>query len=548
MKNSLVKTLILNGQITPGAAVKDSAISSYTYYNMVRDLEWLGIASTMDGKTVLSDNPIAVAFKRLFFEGFNIELLSRKNVELLLLLLVPKTISELSEELDLSAAQTSRRVSKFSQFLRKEESKYAISKSIPLLFDFLSLVYKKNTQGFFWSKGGEKLIKLPLDFKFDGSLTAFSRFSEFGLHVNPSHNFFFIPKKELDLEEILSHAIKFSGNANDLLLCILFYLKNKQKINVIKIENNCEKLGVLQLWFDIASYLEDQPVKQQKMFLPREEFLSKAAIYDIKAKKRFRQETMDDIFLKVEEKLPEKTRVFLIGGNALIEYKAKNSTKDIDLVLLTDKEASLLIAALKETGYSEIKGKELQYSQLEASAMLEKKDSPRIDLFLKIICNALEYSERMQNRSRKIKDGKLELYLASIEDIFLLKSVSARDSDLVDCENILSKTALDWRVIYEEIILQDKNLSGMKEMIILDHLEALEKRLSIKIPITKKVLNLCLEKSILYLAKKPVSIDDIMQKIDFPEHAIRNKISRLVKKKKLKKLKGKPFKVISTGK
>ena len=68
VKNSLVKTLILNGQITPGAAVKDSAISSYTYYNMVRDLEWLGIASTMDGKTVLSDNPIAVAFKRLFFE------------------------------------------------------------------------------------------------------------------------------------------------------------------------------------------------------------------------------------------------------------------------------------------------------------------------------------------------------------------------------------------------------------------------------------------------------------------------------------------------
>ena len=102
---------------------------------------------------------------------------------------MPKTISELSEELDLSAAQTSRRVSKFSQFLRKEESKYAISKSIPLLFDFLSLVYKKNTQGFFWSKGGEKLIKLPFDFKFDGSLTAFSRFSEFGLHVNPSHNF-----------------------------------------------------------------------------------------------------------------------------------------------------------------------------------------------------------------------------------------------------------------------------------------------------------------------------------------------------------------------
>ncbi|MFH1257171.1 MAG: DUF6036 family nucleotidyltransferase [Candidatus Diapherotrites archaeon] len=544
MHKTLIKNLISEGQITPGMAIKDKAISSYTYYSTVKELESLGIASTKDSKTVLSDSLVTAVFKKLFFEGFDIELLSKKNVKLLLLLLEPKTLNELSEEYGLSAAQANKRVSKFSQFLGKEGNKYALSKSNPLLFEFISLIQKKSNEEYFWSKGEEKLLKLPLDFEFDGTLTGFSRFSEFGLQINPSHNFVYVPKKELLLEEILSHAIKFSANANDLVLCILFYLKNKPKINVIEIEKNCEKLGVLQLWFDIVSYLEEQPVREEKMFLPGKEFLAKAAVYDIQTKKRYGQQTLDSIFHKAEEKLLEKVRIFLIGGNALIEYKAKNSTKDMDLVLLTQKEAASFIKALEETGYSEIKGKELQYGQLEASAMLENADSPRIDLFVRVVCNALEYSERMQKRSKKISDGKLEIYLTSLEDIFLLKSVSARDSDLVDCENILSKTTLNWKIIYDEIILQDKNLSGMKEMIILDHLEALEKRLSIKIPVTKKVLSLCLEKSILYLAKKPISANGITRKIGFPKTTIRNKIAGLVKKKKLKKIKEKPFKVV----
>lgn len=545
MNNPIVKSLLSDGWISPGIALRDGVVSSYTYYVTIGELEWLGIALTSEGKTVLSDSPIAGAFKRLFFEGFNVELLSRKNMALFLALLEPKTINEVAEELGLSIAQANKRIGRLSQFFSKEGNQFVVSKSNPLLLEFVTLVQKKIMQEYSWSKGEEKLLKLPLDFSFEGTLTAFSRFSDFGLQVSPSHNYIYLPKKELAPEEILSHAIKFSINANDLLLCILFYLKNKATLNVLEIERNCEKLGVLQLWFDIASYLEDQPVKQQKMFLPRDEFLSKAAVYDIRTKKRFGPQTISDIFSKAEEKLPSKTKVFFIGGNALIEHKAKNSTKDIDIVLLSEKEAVGLVKALNETGYSEIMGKELQYGQLGAAAMLEKKESPRIDLFVRLVCNALEYSERMQKRSKKIKDGKLELYLASLEDIFLLKSVSSRDSDLVDCENILSKTALNWKTIYDEIILQDKNLAGMKEIVILDHLGALEKRLSIKIPITKKVFNLCLEKSIVYLARKPVGIKEITEKIDFPETTIRNKINQLVKSKKLKKIGRKPFKVIA---
>ncbi|PIN85262.1 MAG: hypothetical protein COV47_03045 [Candidatus Diapherotrites archaeon CG11_big_fil_rev_8_21_14_0_20_37_9] len=149
----------------------------------------------------------------------------------------------------------------------------------------------------------------------------------------------------------------------------------------------------------------------------------------------------------------------------------------------------------------------------------------------------------MQKRSKIIRSGKIEIYLASLEDIFLLKSVSSRESDVVDCENILSKTTLNWKTIYSEIKSQENNLFGVRENVILDHLEALEKRLETKIPIVKKLLNVVLEKSIVHAAKNPVTIKQIMEKIDFPETTIRNKIHKLLKNKKLIKTNKNPLEV-----
>jgi hypothetical protein len=150
----------------------------------------------------------------------------------------------------------------------------------------------------------------------------------------------------------------------------------------------------------------------------------------------------------------------------------------------------------------------------------------------------------MQERSKKIADGRIKVYLTSFEDIFLLKSISSRDSDLIDCVNILQKTALDWKVILGEITMQEKNLKGIQELAILDHLETLEKRMDIKIPIIRKLSGICLEKAIIHLAKKPISIQEIRQKIDFPETSIRNQIKKLEKEKKIKKTGKKPFKVV----
>jgi len=540
LDSGILKELFEKKHINSGK-ISELGIASYTYQKTIQELVWLGVVTEEKSKlnVKLLDNQITSILKKVFFEGFNTKLLTKENINWLTHLLEPKTTQEIAEETKLSISQTHAKLNKFAQFITKNK-KYFLSKK-SLLYDFISAVHTKNTGTFTWIKGKEKRQKIPLEFESDGKLTAFSEFSEFGLAINPSHKFIYFPKKELTLEEILVHAIKFSENANDIALCMLFYLKNKNKTKVNEIEKQSEHLNVLDKWFDIVAFIEGQQVKNQELFLPKNEFNQKAQLYGIKTTTRYEQKSIQELFKETEKVMKEKIQLYFIGGNALIEHKTKNSTKDIDIVLTSEKQANILVKALKKIGFNEVGEKEVQYGLLESTAMLERKNSPRIDLFVKKVCGILEFSKNMQKRSKQIAKGKTEIFLASLEDIFLLKSISSRDSDLIDCENILQKHTLNWNTIYNEITGQEKNLSQTQELIILDHLEALENRLQIKIPITKKITILCLTKSILYLAKKPTTIKEINGRIDFPETIIRNKVTQLIKKNKLKKTKNTPF-------
>jgi len=544
MNGAILNELFREGRMDSGAA-KDLNVASYTYQKTIADLYWLGIISKDTSKlsVILLDNPVSSALKKLYFAGFNPTLLSQKNVEWLVNLAEPKTAIELSKTTDLSMAQTHKLLNKFSQYISKKENLYNLSSNNQDLFNLLTLIKLKIMQNYVWEKGEEKLEKIPLEFQTEGELTGFSRFTELGFMLNPSHKYVYFPKKELHLEEILAHAIKFATNPNDLTLCILFYLKNRAHAKVNDIEKNCKKLGVLEIWFDVVNYIDNQTVKNQSLFLPKEEFQQKAKLYGIETIKRYDQQSIQKLFKEISNELRETIPIYFIGGNALIEHKTKNSTKDVDIVLTNEKQAATLVTTLKRIGFNEVAEKEFQYGQLEASAMLERKGDLRIDLFVRKICGALELSRKMQERSKQVNQDKAEIHLASLEDVFLLKSVSSRDSDLIDCENILQKTTLNWKTIFDEIVAQQKNLEQTQELIILDHLEALEKRMNIKIPLTKKVTALCLEKSILLIAQKPVTIDEIKQKVDFPDTTIRNQITKLIKKKKLKKTSKTPLKV-----
>ena len=47
-----------------------------------------------------------------------------------------------------------------------------------------------------------------------------------------------------------------------------------------------------------------------------------------------RQEEVNELFEQLDKKLPKPITILVIGGAAMMEYRLKDSTKDIDIVCI----------------------------------------------------------------------------------------------------------------------------------------------------------------------------------------------------------------------
>lgn len=523
--------------------LKHSRLSSYACYRTLKELQRLGVVHYEKGRIIVLNSSSSIALKRLFFSGFDVRILNGNYLRALVFLLEPRELGEISSFLGVSSVQAYRVLNRLSQFLSKEGSEYTVSAKFTELMAFLKAAKDVLEGEAVWSNGAIRLLRIPKGMAFNGTLTAFSVFENFGIELNTDANYVVQPEQKPAPEEVLVHALRFSKDARDVMFCTLFYLKNRKGLDIVKTEREARRLGVLELWTDIVSWLNGMPIKNKGLFPSLEEFKEKAALYRVRVPEKFERKKSIEIFREIERHLSRPLNLFLIGGNALMEYGIKTATKDIDLVVVSEQSARELTKAIKKTGFAVVKPKELQYIKLGSALMLEKKGTPRIDLFVKKVCDCLDFSVRMQKRSSQIGGRKLRLFKASLEDIFLLKSVSSRDSDLADCTAILSKKALDWNTIMKEIREQKENLDKMQELTIIDHLEALEEMLKIEIPIKNRVINQALEKAALYLCeKKACSVKEIKAKIDFPEYKIRNMLKKLEREGKIGKIEGKPIK------
>jgi hypothetical protein len=192
---------------------------------------------------------------------------------------------------------------------------------------------------------------------------------------------------------------------------------------------------------------------------------------------------MNELFEEIDSKLSGKVNTFVIGGGALMFHKLKSSTKDIDLVVNKKKEYDEIYLILKKLDFKETaltKGGH----RLNISSVLEREDF-RIDLFLEKICGKMVYSEKMVKRSNNIFQGKnLQLFSASIEDIFVFKSITERDGDKADSEEIIKQNP-DWKIILDEIKEQAKKGENVWITYINERLIEFEEK-GYKIPILKE--------------------------------------------------------------
>ncbi|MDI6916378.1 MAG: hypothetical protein QMC80_01115 [Thermoplasmatales archaeon] len=190
----------------------------------------------------------------------------------------------------------------------------------------------------------------------------------------------------------------------------------------------------------------------------------------------------------IGKKLPEPVKVYMIGGGAMGLKGRKDVTKDVDIILTNQGAVNVFVKTLKAMGYYEPSSLTKEYDKLWVEAILRDKEYFQFDIFLKRVCNALELSDAMMDRAEKYsRFGKLQLYLLTVEDVFLFKSVTERDKDMEDMLTLLRK-GINENIVVEECRNQRIKTGRIWETFLVTKIEEIEAKYKITIPWKKKLI------------------------------------------------------------
>ncbi|MDR1954329.1 MAG: hypothetical protein LBP82_00015 [Candidatus Methanoplasma sp.] len=203
---------------------------------------------------------------------------------------------------------------------------------------------------------------------------------------------------------------------------------------------------------------------------------------------------IQELFVELDAHMSERTTIYMIGGGALMRWKMKPQTKDIDIVVDSEAEFDRTEDAFRAAGFKTTlptKG----YERLAISQILMRDDF-RVDLFCTKVCGRLSLSEGMKERSAIDSIGAKNIYLftCSPEDIFLFKTMTEREGDYDDCVNIINSTisnkkVFKWPVILNEAREQSKIGQEVWITWITDRLEEFTDR-GLNIPILAEMIPL----------------------------------------------------------
>lgn len=177
---------------------------------------------------------------------------------------------------------------------------------------------------------------------------------------------------------------------------------------------------------------------------------------------RFGREYIESELRTIADHLQTRVEAYLIGGGAmsLHEPSLKDTTKDIDLVVVDETALGRLMGVLDDLGYDEVTSLGDEYDRLGARHCVRNDAGCQFDIFYRQIADKLFFSDRMQARSEPfLSTESFSVDLVSFEDIFLFKAVAERPDDIGDMATLV-QTDLDFDVIEAEIQRQADLLGG----------------------------------------------------------------------------------------
>lgn len=464
-------------------------------------------------------------------ENYSLEkIFAGKREDILRSLQTPKAPADLEKEgFSTSTIYQVLRDLKEVGVIEKLEDRYVLSD------ETLRKFFGAQERGkFTFRAGNEKLIKTRGENQeMEGRPTAFSAFQRYGVDYFPVHNYIYQGKKELQLEDVLIHAVLFAENRKQMSMCGIFYFLHRDKLNQREIWNLAGKWKCVEKWADLLAYIDQREVRQKDLFPEMDEFTSLAETYGVYIQKHPKQSLFKG-FYDVGRMLTENMDVYLVGGANLILRGLKDSTKDIDVVLENREELTKLVEALQNCGYQQKQNIEQAYERLAPSMILEREGLPRWDIFVKKLA-ALELTEKMVDRSdRTERFENLCIHLLSPTDIFLFKSITDREGDLEDASLVARHADINWKELFNEIKKQEQITGQYISFAVLDTLDLLAERYNIHTPIHNQLISYCLERALILSLDKTKTVKELRKELKFPQHQIYNKLRKLEREGKIK--------------
>lgn len=545
---------VRDGMSLPKEIMNAIGLREWQFNNLVKDLIGQDYLERTDSALTFKQGPKTVLFKDVAAR-FDIEKLLHDSNELVFKNLVePKTINEIQESTGLSLRTVQRAVSELESIgaIKRKENKVGVNRDYEPLYLFAENLKREGEKGIepyaevIYQNHVRTLKKVPKGKRADGELTGFSLFTDYGIKYHTTHDYYVKQDASLELADILVHAVLAASKEQDkqgIAMTMIFYLKNKQRLDPLTVRRIAREFKILDVWTDVEGYLRNIAVKNQNLFLPWPEFEEKVKLYSIAAENYTLPVAYPELFREMGHQVPPQTEAYLLGGENMRIKGLKPQTKDCDLVVSDEKSFINIIEALKQMGYTSINKDRLSADdqRIAASDILEHPTRSRIDIFKHMLANKLALSKQMVRRAKVEEYGNLKLGIMSNEDVFLLKSVTLREGDIQDMARLAQSSGFDWNIIWEEMVRQEKDRFERFSEFLLNSLDYLYEQTGIRAPFHRKlvrhVLDYEISKQIRDSGKAISEIVSLLKGADMTEKMIRNRIDYLERMRFLRKIK-----------
>lgn len=287
-QNDIRALVLITGSkepVNPGALQDGLGLRRETVSRLITHLVEKGLVERREREVALAGTPPAEAFKKLYFSHRASPLhkiLSLRRVELLARLdRTPKSLETLALETGIPGDTLYGYLKGFLWVGVVSRSKHGKA----YLFSF-NYTFWPELKEFVTSFQDYQVLRLvprsalliksyenSVLFKSlrpqDATFTSFSAYEDYGIELMLRDYYYTLPKRELSIQEVFIHSLDSAGELQQKLFCVLFYLKNRDKLE--KIDHPMMK--------DLKALLQGEKIKDYPTL---EDIEDRTDLYDIK--------------------------------------------------------------------------------------------------------------------------------------------------------------------------------------------------------------------------------------------------------------------------